>query len=79
MDFGAYGTWDPLGGCKILPLDVGIISLPAESFFKTSIVFVKCVLIFCKTAKGSDLYSLDFGIWQDAQCWQAHHRMCIAR
>ena len=47
-----YGTWEALDGCKILPVDVGIISLLAESFFQKMCVCLNMFLYFAKPSKG---------------------------
>ena len=41
---GVYGTWGPLGGCKILTQGVGIICPLAETFLKNV-----CFVNYCQT------------------------------
>ena len=47
-----YGTWEALDGCKILPVDVGIISLLAESFSKKCFFCRNLFLHVAKPSKG---------------------------
>ena len=50
-----------------------------NQFSINSCVWLNMFSFVFEAVKGSDLYSFDFGIWQDTQCCQAHHRMRTAR
>ena len=77
-DRGAVALVGLYERCKLALRQDHTLAVKQSHVSKTCLL-LKYVLRFRKTVEGSDLYSFDFGIWQDTQCCQAHHRMRIAR